>query len=95
MTSKLLQFCETISPKNITKTRILVDDVRFSVPFKKESDNIKLELHVDQLLLSKERLSNFTEENGENFELTNIHPVHFTNSLVEENIYKFEDYYRK
>lgn len=91
MLMRLLHLCET----EVANKRLVVDNVRCSVPFVKDGDKLLFDLEAEHVLLSKKPLSNFTKETGGDVQVPDISPVHFTNSLTTENIYKFENVYRE
>lgn len=75
--------------------RIILENALYYVPIIKEGEQILLEMSAEQVLMSKKPLSRITKETGETIALPELHPVHHLNTLVPENIYKFQDLYRK
>ncbi|XP_044744940.1 39S ribosomal protein L37, mitochondrial [Coccinella septempunctata] len=93
MTSKLLNLLETREEHDIVRNRFLLNDMYFSFPFTKDDNLIQFQITGDTLLVSQKPLPPVTDESTEEYQLPNLHPIHFTASLNEENIYELENIY--
>lgn len=94
LVTKLIQECESMSPRSLVNEKIILEDAFYFVPIMKEGEQILLEMSAEQVLMSKRPLSRITKETANDIALPELHPIHHLNTLVPENIYKFEDLYR-
>lgn len=95
ITSKLLNLLETQEEYDIVKDRFILNDLYFSFPFMKEDNLIQFRMTGDTVLVSRKPLSSVTDEPTQDHELPNLHPIHYTATLKEENIYELQNIYRK
>ncbi|KAL3288344.1 hypothetical protein HHI36_002792 [Cryptolaemus montrouzieri] len=93
MTSKLLHLLESNEKYDIVRERFVLNDLFFSYPFEKEDNLIQFQLTGDAVLVSSKPLPPVTLESTENKKLPDLHPIKYTVTLNEENIYTVENIY--
>lgn len=81
--------------RTITSGRKIINDAYFAVTFKKDDDNILLEMNAETFLSSRKGITPNVENIAEEFELPNLSPVKHTVSIPTTNIYEPQNIYRK
>lgn len=79
----------------MTSGRKIINDAYFVIAFKKDDDNILLEMNAETFISSRKGITPYVEIIAEDFELPNLSPVKHTVSIPTTNIYEPRNIYRK
>ncbi|XP_014210281.1 39S ribosomal protein L37, mitochondrial isoform X2 [Copidosoma floridanum] len=96
LSKKLIQLCECINGPEVSETRSMLDNVLLSFPFEREFDLHQFVLTMDMMLMCEKPLTpsgHFNEEVINSMEIPNLHPLHCSIGLDEENIYKLNNFH--
>lgn len=94
--SKLVFETEKLAGRSTTSFRKIVNDVAFTVPFEKEGDRIRIDIHADTFITSKKPIqADESNANPTSSELPKLFPLKHTISMPTSNIYTSEDFYRE
>lgn len=74
-----------------------MNDIGFAVPFEKEGDRIRIDIHADTFITSKKpiQLDESNTEQTSGRELPKLFPLKHTISMPTTNMYDVKNFYRK